>query len=446
MIDALSPLDGRYSAKLEEMSKQFSESALIRARVAVEIEWLIYLVNELEVEGSKPLSQKELTALRKLYMDFQTEFAEEVKEIEATTNHDVKAVEYFLRRALEAMKRVDLIPFIHFACTSEDINNLAHARMLKYGITKAILPHLESILEKLKDLAESNKNIPMMSRTHGQSASPTTVGKEFKNVGARLLRQVESLKKAEYFGKMNGATGNYNAHSIAYPEINWIKASQEFITSLGLSWQRYTTQIEPHDYMAEIFDNLRRINVILLDLDRDLWSYISYGYFKQRLVKGEVGSSTMPHKVNPIDFENSEGNLGLSNALLGHLSEKLPLSRMQRDLTDSTVLRNVGVALGYAALAYQSTLKGLNKLEVNEQALREDLEANWALLAEPIQTVMRRYGIQDAYEQLKALTRGSKITQEKIQDFVQGLDIPEEAKKRLLKLTPADYIGLANKL
>ena len=446
MIDALSPLDGRYASKLKDLAQHFSEAALIRARVAVEVEWLAYLVNELQIEGSKAFSENELAALRKLYMDFQPEFAEEVKEIEATTNHDVKAVEYFLQRALEAMKREDLIPFIHFACTSEDINNLSHARMLKHGINKVMLPKLEELLESIKALADTHKDLPMMSRTHGQAASPTTVGKEFKNVGARLFRQVEQLKKMEYFGKINGATGNFNAHHSAYPDINWAKASQEFVESLGLTWQRYTTQIEPHDYMAEIFDAIRRINVILIDLDRDIWTYISHGYFKQKTVKGEVGSSTMPHKVNPIDFENSEGNLGLSNAVLSHLSQKLPVSRMQRDLTDSTVLRNMGVGLGYAYLAYQSTLKGLGKLEVNPARLAEDLDNNWALLAEPIQTVMRRYGIADAYEQLKSLTRGSEITQEKIQEFVQGLDIPEEAKKRLLKLTPADYIGLANKL
>lgn len=447
MIDALSPLDGRYAKKVEELATFFSEAGLIRSRVAVEVEWLIFLCNELELDGTTPLEGKEVKALRKLYKDFQPEFAKEVKEIESTTNHDVKAVEYFLQRALEAMKRKDLIPFIHFACTSEDINNLSHAQMLKGGITKVIIPKLEEHIELLKQLADKHKDIPMMSRTHGQTASPTTVGKEFKNVGARLLRQVEQLKKVEYRGKMNGATGNFNAHVVAYPDVDWIKASQDFVSvKLGLNWQRYTTQIEPHDYMAEIFDNIRRINTIFLDLDRDIWLYVSYGYFKQKLVKGEIGSSTMPHKVNPIDFENSEGNAGLANAILGHLSEKLPVSRMQRDLTDSTVLRNMGVALGYSLLAYQSTLKGLGKLEVNEERLRADLDANWALLAEPIQTVMRRYGITDAYEQLKELTRGAEITQEKIQTFVQGLAIPEDAKKRLLKLTPADYIGLAKQL
>ncbi len=446
MINALSPLDGRYAGKVKELATFFSEAGLIRSRIAVEVEWLIFLTNQLELDGTTPLTDKEAAALKKLYKDFQPEFAEEVKEIESTTNHDVKAVEYFLQRALEAMKRKDLIPFIHFACTSEDINNLSHAQMLKGGITKVILPKLEEIIELIKQMADQHKDVPMMSRTHGQTASPTTVGKEFKNVGARLHRQVEQLKKTEYRGKINGATGNFNAHAVAYPDVDWVKASQDFVSALGLNWQRYTTQIEPHDYMAEIFDNLRRINVIFLDLDRDIWSYISYGYFKQKLVKGEVGSSTMPHKVNPIDFENSEGNVGLANAILGHMSEKLPVSRMQRDLTDSTVLRNMGVALGYSYLAYQSTLKGLGKLEVNEEKMRADLDSNWALLAEPIQTVMRRYGITDAYEQLKALTRGSEITQKKIQEFVQGLDIPEDAKKRLLKLTPADYIGLAKQL
>lgn len=446
MINALSPLDGRYGSKVDELRLFFSESALIRSRIAVEVEWLIFLVNELELEGSARLSETHVTALRKLYKEFNEDFAKDVKEIEKTTNHDVKAVEYFLQEALTVLKREDLIPFIHFACTSEDINNLAYAQMLKGGVQKVMLPVLKEILDQLKAMAEDTQKVPMMSHTHGQPATPTTVGKEFKNVGARLYRQIDQLTAVSFLGKINGATGNFNAHVVAYPDVDWAAASRQFVESLGLSWQRYTTQIEPHDYQAEIYDALRRINTILIDLDRDMWSYISMGYFKQKLVEGEVGSSTMPHKVNPIDFENSEGNLGLSSALLSHLSEKLPLSRLQRDLTDSTVQRNIGVAFAYALLGYRSLQKGLSKVEVSEAALQADLDANWALLAEPIQTVMRRYGIKDAYEQLKKLTRGAEINKEAILDFVQELEIPDDAKKRLLELTPANYIGLANQL
>ncbi len=416
---------------------------MIKNRLAIEVEWLIFICNKLRLEGTKDLIKPEVEALRKLYLNFEEEFADEVKEIEKTTNHDVKAIEYFLRKALKLLKRSDLESFIHFACTSEDINNLAYASMLKNSLNKTMVPNLEEIGEILKTLAIDWKKIPMMSHTHGQPATPTTVGKEFKNVAARLFRQIETLKKAEIFGKINGATGNFNAHMIAYPDVDWTKASKEFVESLGFVWQKLTTQIEPHDYMAEIFDNLKRANVILTDLNRDLWTYISMAYFKQKTLKGEVGSSTMPHKVNPIDFENSEGNLGLSNALLIHLAEKLPMSRMQRDLTDSTVLRNIGVAFGHSLLGYKSIIKGLGKLELNEEKLAEDLDSNWALLTEAIQTVMRRYGRADAYEQLKELSRGKQITKDQIHDFVQALDIPDDAKKRLLKLTPATYIGLA---
>lgn len=444
MIKAISPLDGRYAPKVGELSKFFSEQGLIRSRIGVEVEWLIYLCNNMKLAGTSPLQEKEREALRKLYIEFHDEFAEEVKEIEKTTNHDVKAVEYFLQKALGVLGRSDLIPFIHFACTSEDINNLAYAQMLKAAVNTVMTVELEKILAELKKMSEDYRKIPMMSHTHGQSASPTTVGKEFKNVGARLFRQFEQVKKQEYLGKMNGATGNFNAHSVAYPDVDWIASSRLFVESLGLTWQRYTTQIEPHDYMAELFDTFRRSNTILIDFCRDVWTYVSMGYFKQKVVAGEVGSSTMPHKVNPIDFENAEGNLGLANALFGHFSEKLPLSRMQRDLTDSTVLRNIGTAFAYTLLAYKSLAKGLSKLEVNEARLREDLNENWALLAEPIQTVMRRYGVQNAYEQLKELTRGESMTQEKIAEFVQNLEIPEDAKNRLLKLTPEGYIGLAN--
>jgi len=443
---ALSPLDGRYSEKIEELTRFFSESALIRTRVAVEVEWLIFLTNTLKLKGTERLQEKEMEALRKLYINFQDEFADEIKETEKTTNHDVKAVEYFLQKVLTIIKREDLIPFLHFGCTSEDINNLSYAQMLKGGMSTVLLPNLEKLLADLKAMSETTRKIPMLSHTHGQPATPTTVGKELKNVGARLFRQFEQLKKAEYLGKMNGATGNFNAHVVAYPDVDWITASRQFVESLELNWQRYTTQIEPHDYMAEIFDNLRRTNTILIDFSRDVWTYISLGYFTQKVVKGETGSSTMPHKVNPIDFENAEGNLGLANALFTHFSEKLPISRMQRDLTDSTVLRNVGTALGHCLLAYKSIQKGLSKIEVNEARLKEELNNNWALLSEAIQNVMRRYGTQNAYEQLKELTRGELVTQEKMATFIQGLEIPEDAKKRLLELTPATYIGLAASL
>ncbi len=443
MLKALSPLDGRYSEKVTELTPIFSEAGLIRSRIAVEVEWLIFLCNTLHLEGAGRLEKMEVEALRKLYVNFQDEFAEEVKTLEKTTNHDVKAVEYFLQKVLKVLKREELIPFIHFACTSEDINNLAYAQMMKAGLQSVMLKNLEEVLAKLKELSETYRKVPMMAHTHGQAATPTTVGKEFKNIGARLFRQFEQLKKAEFFGKINGATGNFNAHKVAYPKVDWVSASKLFVEHLELTWQRYSTQIEPHDYLAEIFDNLRRANVILLDTSRDMWTYISMGYFKQKVVAGEVGSSTMPHKVNPIDFENAEGNLGLANALLTHFSEKLPVSRMQRDLTDSTVLRNIGLAFGYSLLAYKSLLKGLGKLEVNEAKLAEDLDNNWALLAEPIQTVLRRYGVKDAYEQLKELTRGTEVNQETIREFVQDLEIPEDAKKRLMALTPATYIGLA---
>ena len=446
MLKALSPLDGRYNEKVTELTDIFSEAGLIRSRIAVEVEWLIFICNTIKLEGAGHLEKLEVESLRKLYVQFQDEFAEEVKALEKTTNHDVKAVEYFLQKALKVLGREDLVPFIHFACTSEDINNLAYAQMMKAGLQSVLLKNLEKVLAKIRELSEAHQKVPMMSHTHGQPATPTTVGKEFKNIGARLFRQFEQLQKAEFLGKINGATGNFNAHLVAYPKVDWVAASRQFVEHLELTWQRYTTQIEPHDYMAEIFDAMRRANTILMDASRDIWSYISMGYFKQKVVAGEVGSSTMPHKVNPIDFENAEGNLGLANALLGHFSEKLPLSRMQRDLTDSTVLRNIGLAFGYSLLAYKSLLKGLDKLEVNEARLAEDLDKNWALLAEPIQTVLRRYGVKDAYEQLKELTRGTEVNQETIRAFVEDLDIPEDAKKRLLELTPARYIGYASDL
>lgn len=447
MFQPISPLDGRYSEKVAELQPIFSEAGLIRSRIWAEVEWLIFLCNTLKLEGTAYLEKAEVEALRKLYLQFQDEFATEVKEIEKTTNHDVKAVEYFLQKALKVLKREELIPFIHFACTSEDINNLAYAQMMKAGLSAVLFHQIEALLKSFQDLAQAHRKVPMLAHTHGQPATPTTVGKEFKNIGARLFRQYEQLKKIEILGKINGATGNFNAHAVAYPNVDWIAASRKFVEeALGLTWQRYTTQIDPHDYLAEIFDNLRRFNVILIDASRDIWSYISMGYFKQKVVKGEVGSSTMPHKVNPIDFENAEGNLGLANALFTHFSEKLPISRMQRDLTDSTVLRNIGVSFAYSLLAYKSLLKGLGKLEINEARLAEDLDQNWAILAEPIQTVLRRYGATDAYEQLKELTRGTEVNEKTIHDFVKTLTIPEDVKKRLLELTPATYIGLAAEL
>ncbi len=446
MISALSPLDGRYSAKLTGLAAIFSEAGLVRSRIAVEVEWLIFLCNDLKLEGTFKIEEPELSALRKLYIEFKEEFAEEVKAIEKTTNHDVKAVEYFLRDALKVLKLSELIPFLHFAATSEDINNLAYAQMLKTAMQKEMLPALEKFLAELKEFSEKTKSLPMMARTHGQPASPTTVGKEFKNVGVRLWRQFEMLKAQTYMGKMNGATGNFNAHVVAYPEVNWMNASRSFVEKLGLTWQSCTTQIEPHDFIAELMDTLRRTHTILIDLSRDSWAYISLGYFKQKQVEGEVGSSTMPHKVNPIDFENAEGNFGLANALCSHFSEKLPISRWQRDLTDSTVLRNMGVAFGHSLLALQSLQKGLGKLQPNEDFILEDLENHPELLGEAVQTVMRRYGIADAYEQLKDLTRGERITLETLRAFIEKLEIPEDAKNRLLKLTPKTYIGLADKL
>ncbi len=447
MFQPISPLDGRYAEKVAELQPIFSEAGLIRSRIWAEVEWLIYLCNTLKLEGTAYLEKPEVDALRKLYLQFQDEFVTEVKEIEKTTNHDVKAVEYFLQKVMKVLKREELIPFIHFACTSEDINNLAYAQMMKAGLSTVLFHQMEALLKTYQELAEAHRKVPMLAHTHGQPATPTTVGKEFKNVGARLFRQYEQLKKVEILGKMNGATGNFNAHAVAYPNVDWSAASRKFVEeALGLTWQRYTTQIEPHDYLAEIFDNLRRFNVILIDSARDCWSYISMGYFKQKVVAGEVGSSTMPHKVNPIDFENAEGNLGLANALFNHFSEKLPISRMQRDLSDSTVLRSIGVSFGYSLLAYKSLLKGLSKLEIHEARLAEDLEDNWAILAEPIQTVLRRYGATDAYEQLKELTRGTEVNEKTIHDFVKTLTIPEDAKKRLLELTPATYIGLAASL
>lgn len=447
-LTAVSPIDGRYGSKVIELRDIFSEFGLIKYRVEVEIRWLQKLASHPEIIELKPFSAETNAFLDLIVSDFSIEDAERVKEIERTTNHDVKAVEYLIKEKFAAVK--DKFPeleqdseFVHFACTSEDINNLSHGLMLSNGLKKSILPNMSSVINKLEELALEYAEIPMLCRTHGQTASPSTMGKEFANVVARLRRQLNQIEGVELLGKINGAVGNYNAHLSAYPSIDWVANAKDFIESLGLSFNPYTTQIEPHDYIAELYDAIARFNTILIDLDRDIWAYISLGYFKQKTVAGEVGSSTMPHKVNPIDFENSEGNLGLANAILGHLAEKLPISRWQRDLTDSTVLRNLGVGLAHSLIAYQATMKGLNKLEINPEKLLADLDNAWEIMAEPIQTVMRRYKVEQPYEKLKALTRGNVMNKETIQNFVASLDIPENAKAELLELTPASYIGNA---
>lgn len=447
-LTALSPLDGRYRRIAESLSPYFSEYGLIRYRVRVEIEWLEALAAEPAIAEVPPFSAATLAELEALAADFAVADANRVKEIERTTNHDVKAVEYFLKEHLAGNAEVMRVrEFIHFACTSEDINNLAHGLMLREARAQVLLPALAGVRQKLADLAVELADLPMLSRTHGQPATPTTLGKELANVVHRLDRGIERLAGVQVLGKINGAVGNYNAHLAAYPEVDWERFARRFVESLGLAFNPYTIQIEPHDWMAELFDACARVNTVLIDLDRDVWTYISLGYFRQKVKAGEVGSSTMPHKVNPIDFENSEGNLGLANALLRHLAEKLPISRMQRDLTDSTVLRNMGAALGHALIGYESCRRGLDKLEANPQRLAEDLDANWEVLAEPIQTVMRRYGVENPYEQLKALTRGKAgITRETLAEFIRGLEIPDTAKQRLLAMTPAGYTGKAAEL
>ncbi|MCZ6828209.1 MAG: adenylosuccinate lyase [Gammaproteobacteria bacterium] len=443
-LSAVSPVDGRYSSKTSALREVFSEYGLIKRRVLVEIRWLQCLAAHAQLPEVPALSPASNALLDTIVDSFDEAAATRIKEIEASTNHDVKAVEYFIKEQFSGDSELEAIAeFVHFACTSEDINNLSHALMLRDGIEQVVLPLGEQILDQLVKLAKACSGAAMLARTHGQSASPTTMGKEIANVVARLRRQLAALAEVEYRGKINGAVGNYNAHLSAYPELDWQDNAHSFVESLGLSWNPYTTQIEPHDYIAELFDIMARFNTILIDLNRDIWSYISIGYFTQKTLAGEVGSSTMPHKVNPIDFENSEGNLGLANALFGHLSAKLPISRWQRDLTDSTVLRNMGVAIGYSVIAYHSVLKGLGKLELNEARLHEDLDSSWEVLAEPIQTVMRRHGIEQPYEKLKELTRGQSMTRETIQAFVQGLDLPADAKQRLLEMTPHSYIGNA---
>ncbi|WP_223115934.1 adenylosuccinate lyase [Oryzomicrobium terrae] len=446
-LTALSPLDGRYAAKVDALRSAFSEYGLIRHRLRVEIEWLKALAAEPHFAEIPAFSAATVAELDALVNNFSEADAQAVKDIEATTNHDVKALEYWIKDKTKANAEVTKVSeFIHFACTSEDINNLSHALMLKLAREEALLPSLDKVIARLRELAHQLADVPMMSRTHGQPATPSTMGKELANTVYRLTRARSRIEQVGLLGKINGAVGNYNAHLAAYPGYDWEGFAKRFVESLGLEFNPYTIQIEPHDAMAELFDAFARANTILIDLDRDVWGYISLGFFKQKVKAGEVGSSTMPHKVNPIDFENSEGNLGLANAVLKHLSEKLPISRWQRDLTDSTVLRNMGVGLGYALLGYDSLLRGLNKLEANAQAMHDDLNANWELLAEPIQTVMRRYGIANPYEKLKELTRGTRVSREGMQAFVATLDIPETAKAELLKLTPWDYTGKAAEL
>ena len=443
-LTAVSPIDGRYGNKTRSLRDIFSEYGLIKRRIIVEIRWLQRLAAHPQITEVRPLSDATVALLNSVIEGFNVHDAAAIKQIESTTNHDVKAVEYFLKQLFADNEELERISeFVHFACTSEDINNLSHGLMLRDARELVVLPMMRSVIEAISELAIRHAELPMLSRTHGQTASPTTLGKELANVAARLYTQMQCVSAVDILGKMNGAVGNYNAHLSAYPDIDWALNAEQFISELGLRFNPYTTQIEPHDYMAELFDAVTRFNTILIDFDRDIWGYISLAYFKQRAVAGEVGSSTMPHKVNPIDFENSEGNLGLANALFQHMSQKLPISRWQRDLTDSTVLRNMGVGFGYSLIAYEATLKGIGKLEINKDAIAADLDRAWEVLAEPIQTVMRRYGIEEPYEKLKALTRGKAITEQSIREFIQGLAIPEHAKSQLLALRPANYIGNA---
>lgn len=443
-LTAISPVDGRYGSKAAALRPIFSEYGLIKYRVAVEVRWLQTLAQTPGIEEVPALSAEAIARLDQIIENFNEADAQRVKDIEKTTNHDVKAVEYFLKEQVADNPELhDVTEFIHFACTSEDINNLSHGLMLQAARDTVVMPLLEELLAKVVSLAKEHKDVAMMARTHGQPATPTTMGKEFANVAIRLKRQMQQLAAVPLLGKLNGAVGNYNAHLAAYPNVDWHSVSQQFVESLGLTWNAYTTQIEPHDYIAEWFDALARFNTIVIDLDRDLWSYIALNHFKQKTVAGEIGSSTMPHKVNPIDFENSEGNLGIANAIMAHLAQKLPISRWQRDLTDSTVLRNLGVGVAHAVIAYQATLKGLSKLEVNRESLLNELDQNWELLAEPIQTVMRRYHIEKPYEKLKDLTRGKRVNQAAMADFIDGLALPDDVKTELKSWTPATYIGRA---
>lgn len=441
-LTAVSPIDGRYGDKVSLLRAIFSEFGLLKFRVQVEVRWLQKLATCDSINEIPPFEEHENDYLNAIVDNFSLEDAELIKIIERTTNHDVKAVEYFLKKKLaEQPSLLAISEFIHFACTSEDINNLSHALMLTSARKTILLPIWRKIINSVYTLAERYRDVPLLSRTHGQVATPSSLGKEMANVAYRMTRQYHQLEQIEILGKINGAVGNYNAHMVAYPEIDWHRFSKEFVIELGIGWNPYTTQIEPHDYIAEMFNCIARFNTIVIDFDRDVWGYIAFNYFKQRTVAGEIGSSTMPHKVNPIDFENSEGNLGLANAVMNHLAAKLPVSRWQRDLSDSTVLRNLGVAIGYALIAYQSTLKGISKLEVNEAYLLAELDNNWEILAEPIQTVMRRYGIKNPYEKLKELTRGKRINAESIKVFIDSLSLPDAEKARLKTLTPAKYIG-----
>ncbi|MCK5725680.1 MAG: adenylosuccinate lyase [Thiotrichaceae bacterium] len=443
-LTAVSPIDGRYGSKTCSLRPFFSEYGLIHHRVIVEVRWLQALAQEEGIAEVQALSAEANRFLESIITDFNEEDAQRVKDIERTTNHDVKAVEYFLKEKVSDQAELNaLSEFFHFACTSEDINNLAHALMLKNSRNTVLLPELNTVLDLIKQLAHDNAETPLLSRTHGQPASPTTLGKEMANTAYRLQRQLTQMTDVSIMGKINGAVGNYNAHLSAYPEINWQDFAEQFVTQLGLNWNPYTIQIEPHDYIAEYFDALNRFNTILIDFSRDIWSYISIGHFKQKVIAGEVGSSTMPHKVNPIDFENAEGNLGIAYAILAHLAQKLPISRLQRDLTDSTVLRNLGVGLGHSLIAYSSLQRGISKLEASPQSMADELNQNWEVLAEPIQTVMRRYAIEQPYEKLKALTRGKRLDQQSIAEFIDTLELPDEVKAELKQMTPHNYIGNA---
>ncbi|AGF46914.1 adenylosuccinate lyase [Candidatus Kinetoplastibacterium desouzaii TCC079E] len=445
-LNALSPLDGRYSSSVDELRFYLSESAFMAHRVEVEVSWLIALTDS-SISEIQPFSDMERKKLYDLVKNFSLEDAKQIKEIEKITNHDVKAVEYWLKEKISFLTEKEKISeFIHFACTSEDINNTSHALMLSRTRKDILLPLLHTLTNKLENLAQLYSDYPMLARTHGQPASPTTIGKEFANVVIRLKRGIEQIASVLPLAKLNGATGNYNAHIASYPNIDWQDLSRNVLNKLGLVQNTHTTQIEPHDWISQLFDSICRVNNILIDLDRDIWGYISLGYFKQTLKEGEVGSSTMPHKVNPIDFENSEGNLGVANSLLRHMSDKLPISRWQRDLTDSTVLRNIGIALGYCLVAWKSCIRGLNKLEVNTTTVNYDIDNCWEILAEPIQTIMRRYGLPKPYEQLKSLTRGKGITKETLREFIKTLDLPQEVKNSLLLLEPRNYLGISKLL
>jgi len=443
-LTAVSPVDGRYGDKVSPLRAIFSEFGLLKFRVEVEVRWLQKLATTVEIKEVPAFDTDANAFLDAIVANFSEEDAARIKTIERTTNHDVKAVEYFLKEKVADVPALHAVSeFIHFACTSEDINNLSHALMLETARRDVIVPFWNQLIDAVKGLAHEYRDIPLLSRTHGQPATPSTMGKEMANVAYRLERQLRQLSKIDVLGKINGAVGNYNAHISAYPEVDWHQLSEQFVTSLGLTWNPYTTQIEPHDYIAELFDCIARFNTILIDFDRDIWGYVALNHFKQKTIAGEIGSSTMPHKVNPIDFENSEGNLGLANAMMQHLASKLPVSRWQRDLTDSTVLRNLGVGIGYALIAYRATLKGISKLEVNRDRLLDELDHNWEVLAEPIQTVMRRYGIEKPYEKLKELTRGKRVDAAGMQTFIDSLELPEEEKVRLKQMTPANYLGRA---